>query len=315
MLVSVPGRFRPDIHPGTMSPDSTSPRVAVIIPTFNRREAVLCCLEHIRAMTGVPVRAVVVCDGSTDGTQDAIRAQFPEAVLVEGDGNLWWSGSINAGVEAALPLGVEYCLFLNDDVHPDSDMARALVHAADAAPGSIQGAVVYHQREPERIWCGGGLAVWFGRGAYMRADAEAAAALAAGKLDVDWLPGMGTLIPSDLVRELGGIDAENFPQYWGDTDFTLRASRQGIPVRVCPGARLYNDIDSTGILLPPGGADWKRVKTLLFTHRSHASLSARTRLWRRHCSSPQFLFQFLRFYVPLAAVIGVKLIRRYVFHQ
>ena len=293
----------------------THPAVAVIIPTFNRREALLRCLEHVYRSEGATVQPVVVCDGSTDCTQEAVRTSFPQATLVEGDGNLWWSGSINAGIQTARSLGVEYCLFLNDDVEPDPRMVAELVTAAEADPGSVVGAVVYYLREPGRIWCAGGLARWWGRGAWMRADGEATAALEAKSLDVDWLPGMGTLAPRAVVERLGGMDAHLFPQYWGDTDFTLRASTQGIPVRICPKAVLYNDIDSTGVLLPPGGVEWKRVRVLLLTHRSHASLPARTRLWRRHCNPLQFLWQFLRFYVPLAAVIVVKLLRRYVLRQ
>src|SRR5262245_39447474 len=97
------------------------------------------CLRHVRAIEGATFRQVVVFDGCTDGSQEAVREEFPEVLRVEGDGSLWWSGAINAGIAAGRALGARYFCLLNDDVRPDPGMLAALVRATEAQPGALIG--------------------------------------------------------------------------------------------------------------------------------------------------------------------------------
>ena len=125
--------------------------------------------------------------------------------------------------------------------------------------------------------------------------------------EVRWLPGMGTLIPAEVIERVGMMDANAFPQYFGDVDFSLRARRAGVPLVVCPEARLYNDVASTGVLVPPGPMDISSAVTVLCSIRSHASWRTRWRFWLRHCPWPLVAWQATRFYIPLMAAIAKKL--------
>ncbi len=73
------------------------PLVVAILTCHNRRTLTLHCLERFCAQNVRGVRlAVVVCDdGSTDGTAEAVRANFDDRVqLVEGDGHLYWAAGM-----------------------------------------------------------------------------------------------------------------------------------------------------------------------------------------------------------------------------
>jgi glycosyltransferase involved in cell wall biosynthesis len=48
--------------------------ITVVIPTHNRRETVVLALETALGQTRPPDRVIVVADGCTDGTPDAVRA-------------------------------------------------------------------------------------------------------------------------------------------------------------------------------------------------------------------------------------------------
>jgi len=87
------------------------PLVAAIVPTHNRKERLLHTLRCLHEQEGVTPAIIVVFDRCTDGSRDAVLQAFPTVHAVEGDGNLWWSGAINAGIAAARALKPDYlCL-------------------------------------------------------------------------------------------------------------------------------------------------------------------------------------------------------------
>lgn len=286
----------------------SQPLVAAIVPTHNRRERLLETLGLLYQSAGVNLGVVVVFDGCTDGSQQAVRQRFPQVLQVEGDGNLWWSGAINAGIAAAARLNPDYVCLMNDDVEPHPHMLSALVDAAQTHPGAIVGPLICFKDRPNVIWCAGGRVNWLGRGPWMHGNGAAHGPHLEAPIKAQWLPGMGTLVPWNILQQLGGMDARNFPQYFGDTDFTLRACKAGIPLLVCPQARLYNDVASTGMLLPSGPIGLGVVRTLLWSQRSHSNLRTRFRFWMRHCPWPLIPWQAVRFYTPLMAAIARKML-------
>jgi glycosyltransferase involved in cell wall biosynthesis len=106
--------IRPDVrvlHSRGMPATSLS----VIVPVFNRRELVLRAIESVLAQEGASKREVIVVDdGSTDGTADAINKRFG------GDARVRVISSSNAGASAARNLGLrnasgEFVCFLDSD--------------------------------------------------------------------------------------------------------------------------------------------------------------------------------------------------------
>ena len=63
----------------------------------------------------------------------------------------------------------------------------------------------------------------------------------------DWLPGMGTVIHKSVFQKIGFWDFINFPQYHGDSDFTLRAKENGFNISVSPTLKIWNDKSTTGL--------------------------------------------------------------------
>ncbi len=61
-------------------------RLEIVMPVHNRRALTLGCLRSIDACdhTGLDVHVVVVDDGSTDGTAEAIAAGHPGVEVIRG---------------------------------------------------------------------------------------------------------------------------------------------------------------------------------------------------------------------------------------
>lgn len=285
----------------------TEPLVAVVVPTHNRRQVLLDCLESVSRLEWPSLLVVVVFDGCVDGSQAEVRRRFPHVLTIEGDGSLWWSGAVNAGITAARSLGAGYHCLLNDDVQPDAGMLTALMQTAVENPGAIVGGKVCRLSDPTRIWSAGGLIDWLRGGTHVRgADCKDGPEWDQ-PAHVAWFPGMGTLIPDTVLQRIGMMDADRFPQYFGDIDFCLRARRAGVPLVFCPEARLLNDVASTGALLPAGPITWRVVRSVLCSQRSHANWQTRWRFWLRHCPPLLIAWQAVRFYLPVLCAMGKKL--------
>src|SRR4051794_19995847 len=110
------------------------PQVAVVVLAWNGREDTLACLDSLAGLDWTPLRTIVVDNGSTDGTTDAIRATFPRTEVVRSEVNLGFAEGNNVGLRAAFDGGAEYALLLNNDTLVDPGLVRALVEQAELRP-------------------------------------------------------------------------------------------------------------------------------------------------------------------------------------
>jgi GT2 family glycosyltransferase len=119
--------------------DQSSRAVYAVIPVHNRRPITRQCLLCLHQQTFSNLKIIVVDDGSTDGTSEMIRAEFPEVILLHGDGNLWWTGATNMGVRYAMSqcCKEDYILIINDDVFVHPDYVVTLFNAAENSPGTL----------------------------------------------------------------------------------------------------------------------------------------------------------------------------------
>jgi GT2 family glycosyltransferase len=113
-----------------------SMRVSVVVPTFNRRDLVLRALSLLlrQNFPAAEFEIIVVVDGSTDGTADALRLLAPACRLrVIEQENLGLAAARNAGYRAA---EAELLIFLDDDMLCDPELLVAHVTAHEE-PGRI----------------------------------------------------------------------------------------------------------------------------------------------------------------------------------
>ncbi len=201
----------------------------VIIPVHNRRETTLACLRRLTA-DAVPAWAciVVVDDGSTDGTGEAVRREFPDVQIERGNGQLWWTGAICAGMRRALADGAEFVVWLNDDTFPAPDALRSLVELARDRHAIVGGAV-YVDATDSRPAYGGFRRGWHGLRdlAWPQSGVVSCAAL----------NGNFVCLPASVIGRIGLPDAVHLPHGLADTDYTLRASAAGIPVLLATSCR------------------------------------------------------------------------------
>ena len=68
--------------------------IDIVIPVHNRKQYTRDCLHSLQKQTISSYRVIIVDDGSTDGTREMLRREFPEVIVLTGDGNLFWTGQL-----------------------------------------------------------------------------------------------------------------------------------------------------------------------------------------------------------------------------
>jgi glycosyltransferase involved in cell wall biosynthesis len=133
--------------------------VAVAIPTHNRREHVLLAIHSALNQTRPPSHVLVICDGCTDGTAEAVRAIDSRVEALEGAKRPGY-GYVNRNLALvrARELGAVLAWCGDDDLLLGDHLER-LCAPLDAGAELVRGAF-YTVLDDERLfYVGGDLAV------------------------------------------------------------------------------------------------------------------------------------------------------------
>ena len=102
-------------------------KVSVVIPNYNGLAFYRDCLLALREQTRMPDRIVVIDNGSTDQSAEAIEREFPEVELLRLETNTGFCGAVNAGIIASYDM--DYVILLNNDTKADPRFVEELLTA------------------------------------------------------------------------------------------------------------------------------------------------------------------------------------------
>lgn len=219
-----------------------TPRVSVVVVSYESREDVDACLRSLAAHGGREIEVIVVDNASTDGTADRVAEAHPSATLIREPVNRGFGAACNRGAAAAR---APYVLFLNPDAEVTAGAIDALAGVLDAEPDvAIVGPRTVNEDGTPQVSFGPALtlvAEWRQRRLVLgvkRRDPKAlrrAEALAAAASEPDWVSGSCLMARRHVFAQLDGFD-EGFFLYEEDVDLCVRARAAGWRVRYEPAA-------------------------------------------------------------------------------
>lgn len=224
--------------------------LAVIIPTFNRKKHICNLLENLQDQKQLDfqMQIFVIVDGSTDGTIEEINHRFPTTIIIQGDGNWWWTKSINAGLKSALKKNFTCFLLMNDDTLIQDNFIKNYTDQYSSTNCDILGAICITNSTPHKIFFSGlksvnfTIAKWQRYHKFMTPLNDSIK----GVNQSVCIPGRGMLFEKSVLNKIGFFKEEIFPQYFADYDFSYQAYTCGLATKITWDFPIYSYIDLTG---------------------------------------------------------------------
>lgn len=211
----------------------------ILLPVHNRRHLTRRFLLCLQQQTWHDYRLLLIDDGSTDGTAAMAHELLPELTLVQGDGTLWWAGSLQRGIDwlKQAPMAEDDLLLLiNDDVQFAADFLQVGVKLMRGRRGHL---LLARERDPAGGPCRE-TGVHFDR---RRLEFSPASA----ERPVNCLSTRGLFVHWGDVLRIGDFYPRLLPHYLSDYEYTLRAATRGLQLHTCDELYLLADHDSTGL--------------------------------------------------------------------
>ncbi|MHC5736635.1 glycosyltransferase family 2 protein [Nostoc sp.] len=206
--------------------------LAVIMSCYNRRNTTLACLNALYQQK-VFCDVYLTDDGSFDGTTEAIKAEYPEVQILQGNGNLFWVGGMHLAFGEAMKHQYDYYLWLNDDTFLEANAVSKLLQVhqnltklgypdsivVGSTKDSMTGKATYGGAVKSKKWYSNKFEFLEPSSVTQKCDA---------------MYGNCVLIPKSVATKVGNIDTA-FVHSLGDLDYALRARKMGCKIWVAPG--------------------------------------------------------------------------------
>ncbi len=204
-------------------------RATAVVVTYQSRATIGKALRAAReSHERAALQVVVVDNGSSDGTADLVRREYPWVKVVESGGNIGFARGCNLGFQH---VNTPFMLLLNPDAVLSHQALSTMVAFMEAHPQAgivgpaIRGSDGGLQQAGLMPTAWGLIRAAAGRGS---AHANKRRIIPGERpFQTDWLCGAVLLIRTNLFAELGGFDPRFF-LYFEETDLCWRARQCGI---------------------------------------------------------------------------------------
>jgi GT2 family glycosyltransferase len=262
--------------------------LSIIIVNFNARQHLENCLRSLAASPpSIPHDVVVVDNGSSDDSVQAVRAGWPAVTLIENPTNAGFAAGNNRGIRAS--RGTLILLLNNDTVVPpgaiDGLVGALLAHpdAAVAGPRLVDeagraelsfGSMISPFNELRQKWT----TRWHGNG--VAAVSRWMERAAQRERYVDWVSGACLLVHRTDAERAGLLD-ERYFLYTEDVDFCAAIRALGRKILFTPAAQVVHLRGRSRSTVPGGMNEAYRRSHLAFYDKHHRHWAPLLRLYLR----------------------------------
>ena len=264
-------------------------RIAVLITCYNRVEQTLLCLtDFYNAVEKLEIDFIIflVDDNSPDLTGAIVRDKFPEIIVIQGTGHLYWNQGMRlAWMHAAKHSKFDYFLWLNDDTRLFKDGLKVLFNDLNAINhhGIIAGICV--DPYTNKITYGG------------RSFSDMLKPNGSPQ-SCRYINGNVVLIP-DCVFKVVGINSPDFLHSYGDYDYGLEVKKKGFDCCVSSKIVAYCEKNKKLKWNSSELSFTERVKRLSQSSKTGFNLTEHILFVRKHQIRTNIILIYLHIYLNL----------------
>ncbi|MGE6203805.1 glycosyltransferase family 2 protein [Guptibacillus hwajinpoensis] len=223
--------------------------VAIILLNWKSYEDTSECLMSLEKLDYDPFHVYIVDNLSGDGSYEKLIQTYENdgfstnITFIQSGGNLGFAGGNNKGIKQAYEDGYEYIWLLNNDTTVDELALRPLIDVIENDKQiGIVGSKIYFADTGLLWFAGGEVNCYWGSThhiGYKEKDH--------GQYDevkpVKYIVGCSLLFRRELIDSIGYLEEDYF-LYYEDTDWNIRAARNGWKVIYVPQSIVYHKVSS-----------------------------------------------------------------------
>ncbi|GIW23167.1 MAG: hypothetical protein KatS3mg068_2174 [Candidatus Sericytochromatia bacterium] len=213
--------------------------IYIILPVHNRKDTTINFINNLKKQTYKNFKLILVDDGCEDGTVESVSKIIDDIVILKGNGNLWWAGSLQKAYNY-LKKNIkenynDFVLIINDDTEIEEDFLENGLKIMIKNDKSILQAKGYSLYQKDKCIDSGAFINWKNFTFSSNSD------------NINCLTTRGLLIKFKDFIDIGGFHPILLPHYASDIEYTFRFYKNGFKLLVDDSFKIFIDDLKTGI--------------------------------------------------------------------
>jgi N-acetylglucosaminyl-diphospho-decaprenol L-rhamnosyltransferase len=217
-----------------------NPLISIVIVSYQVKEQVIDCIRSVYDSYKDQFEIILVDNASSDGTADAVRANFPDVVLMAERINHGFSPGNNLGMAASRG---KYIFLLNPDTIIFPGVIERLIEFHKGMNAGIVGPRLLNPDKSLQVsawkfprWVDSFLELFYLHRLFKRSNYSPS--VFNENNEVDFVSGAAMLFERKLYEKIGGLDPSMF--WMEDTDYCYRTILNGDKVYLCQEAEIIH---------------------------------------------------------------------------
>ena len=221
----------------------STPHVTIIILNWNHKDDTLECLDSVARMSYPSYSIVLIDNGSTDGSINAIKHWSKDnqpVKLIRNVENIGLVKGRNQGIRHALSEDTDYVFLLDNDVVVEPDVLNELVATAEREGNIGMAGPKIYQYGKDRVLDSAGTRTipWLAQG-FLRGHGKRDWGQYNTPEEMPYITGTALLVKPALIHSIGLMDEDYFI-YFDEYDWAYRARRVGYRLLYVPESFVYH---------------------------------------------------------------------------
>lgn len=218
--------------------------VNIFVLNWNGKKIILDCLHSLDKVTYSNVNIVLIDNGSTDGSVNLIKKEFPNIEIIQLKENLGYAGGNNYGFKN-VKIQSEYSIFINNDTLVSANFINPLIEPLKNDTSIIQTAPkIFYADDPNLLWFAGGYINLFFGWIRHRGIRKIDKGQYNNSTLIDYATGCCICMRTKDFKLFKMFD-ESFSMYGEDVDLSIRVRKAGGKIMYIPESNIWHKVSAS----------------------------------------------------------------------